>query len=63
MLEAPLERILVETDSPVFLRGLGRESSPVDVVRVVDALAGLKDLDPVEVARVTTRNAESLFRI
>ena len=63
MLEAPLERILVETDSPVFLRGLGRESSPVDVVGVVDALAELKGLDPVEVARVTTRNAESLFRI
>ena len=63
MLEAPLERILVETDSPVFLRGLGRESSPVDVVRVVDALAELKGLDPVEVGRVTTRNAESLFRI
>ena len=63
MLEAPLERILVETDSPVFLRSLGRESSPVDVVGVVDALAELKDLDPVEVARVTTHNAESLFRI
>jgi TatD DNase family protein len=63
MLEAPLERILVETDSPVFVRSLGRLSSPVDVVRVVDALAELKDLDPVEVARVTSRNAESLFRI
>ncbi len=63
MLEAPIERILVETDSPVFMRGLGRESSPFDVVRVVDALAELKGLDPVEVARVTTRNTESLFRI
>jgi len=63
MVEAPLERILVETDSPVFLRGLGRLSRPVDVVRVVYALAELKGLDPVEVGRVTTRNAESLFRI
>ena len=63
MLEAPLERILVETDSPVFLRSLGRESRPVDVVGVVDALAELKGLDAGEVARVTTRNAESLFRI
>ena len=63
MLEAPIERILVETDSPVFVRSLGRESVPGDVVGVVDALAELKGLDPVEVARVTTRNAESLFRI
>ena len=63
MLEAPLERILVETDSPVFLRRLGRGSRPVDVVRVVDALAELKGLDAGEVARVTCRNAESLFRI
>jgi TatD DNase family protein len=63
MLEAPIERILVETDSPVFMRSLGRESSPCDVVSVVDALAELKGLDPVEVARVTTRNTESLFRI
>jgi TatD DNase family protein len=63
MLEAPLERILVETDSPVFLRGLGRESSPVDVVGVVDALAELKGLESSEVARVTTRNTERLFGI
>lgn len=63
MVEAPLERILVETDSPVFLRGLNRESRPVDVVSVVDALAELKNLDAGEVARVTTRNAEVLFRL
>jgi len=63
MLEAPLERILVETDSPVYLRSLDRESRPSDVVAVVDALALLKDLDAGEVARVTTRNAESLFRV
>ncbi len=61
MLEAPLERILVETDSPVYLRSLDRQSSPLDVVRVVDALAELKGLDAGEVARVTTRNAERLF--
>ena len=63
MLEVPLERILVETDSPVFLRGLGRESSPVDVVGVVGALAELKGVGAAEVARVTTRNTERLFGI
>jgi TatD DNase family protein len=63
MHEAPLERILVETDSPVYLRNLGRESKPVDVVRVVNVLANLKDIDRSEVVRITTRNTESLFGI
>ncbi|RLI03599.1 hypothetical protein DRO31_01405 [Candidatus Bathyarchaeota archaeon] len=61
MREAPLERILLETDSPVFMRSLGRENTPLDVVIVVDALAELKNLDRDEVARVTTRNTETLF--
>jgi TatD DNase family protein len=63
MVEAPLESILVETDSPVYLRSLERKSSPVDVVRVVDILADLKGLDSGEVARITTRNTERLFGI
>jgi len=63
MTNAPLDRILVETDSPVFLRNLGRQSSPADVVRVVDALAELKEVDTDEIARVTTHNTEKLFRI
>jgi Tat protein secretion system quality control protein TatD with DNase activity len=42
---------------------MGRRSTPVDVGLVVDALAGLKGMDPGEVSRVTTRNAERLFRL
>lgn len=61
--EVPLDRILVETDSPVYLRNLGRRSTPVDVGFVVDALAELKGLDPSEVSIVTARNAERLFRL
>ena len=61
MLKTPLERILVETDSPVYLRNLERKSTPVDVVRVVNALAELKELDVEDVARTTTLNAETLF--
>ena len=63
MEEAPIDRVLVETDSPVYLRNLGRRSTPVDVGLVVDALAGLKGMDPGEVSRVTARNAERLFRL
>ena len=61
MAEAPIERILVETDSPVFLRGLDRLSRPVDVVGVVEALAELKEMEVDEVARVTSRNTERVF--
>jgi len=59
----PIERVLVETDSPVYLRNLGRRSTPMDIKLVVNALAELKEMDPSEVSRVTTRNAEMLFRL
>ena len=59
--EVPLERILVETDSPVFLRNEGRLSTPSDVAGVVEELARLKGLDFGEVARVTSGNAERFF--
>ena len=61
--ETPLERLLVETDSPVHLRDLGRMSEPADVRLTVDAVARLKGVEPEEVARVSTRNAETLFRL
>ena len=58
---APLERLLLETDSPVALRGLGRTSTPADLPRVAAEVARVKGLEVEEVARVTTRNAERLF--
>jgi len=59
--EAPLERILLETDSPVEYRG--RPSEPADLPLVARALAELKDVPLGEVVEATTRNAERLFRI
>ena len=59
--EAPLERILLETDSPVEYRG--RPSEPGDLPLVARALAELKDVSLEEVVEATTRNAERLFRI
>jgi TatD DNase family protein len=61
--EAPMERILVETDSPVHLRRLGRMSEPADVWLTVHALADIKGMEPGEVARIATRNTETLFRV
>ncbi len=59
--EAPLERILLETDSPVEYRG--RPLEPGDLPLVARALAELKDVSLEEVVEATTRNAERLFRI
>ena len=60
--EAPIERILVETDSPVFMRNRDRNSEPADLSITVKALAKLKDATEKDVAEATTRNAEKFFR-
>lgn len=61
--EAPLERIMMETDSPVYLRNRRRPSEPSDIVITLRALAKLKEASEQKVARVTTRNAENFFRL
>ncbi len=61
--ETPLERLLVETDSPVYLRREARDSEPSDVRLTVRAVAELKGVEPEAVAQVSTRNAEHLFRM
>lgn len=59
--EAPLERVLMETDSPVSYHGSPAE--PADLHRTLKALAELKGLSVEDVARTTTRSAERFFRI
>ena len=59
----PLDRLLVETDSP-FLAPVpfrGRRNEPAYVARVIETLAGLHATDPVEIARRTAANFHSLF--
>jgi hypothetical protein len=57
--EAPLERILLEIDSPVSYEG--RRSEPADVVRTSQAVARIKEIPETEVAKVTTENAIRVF--
>jgi TatD DNase family protein len=63
--EIPLERILLETDSPyltpVPFRGKRNESSYVP--HIAAKLAELTGRDISEIAEVTTSNARKLFRI
>jgi TatD DNase family protein len=59
----PLERLLVETDSPFLApqRLRGRDNTPSNVVEVIDAIATARE-EPVETVRETTAaNARTAF--
>jgi TatD DNase family protein len=58
---APLERILLETDSPVSYQG--KEARPKDVRISLREVARLKGVDLKVVAEQTTANASLLFQI
>jgi TatD DNase family protein len=60
----PLERILVETDSPYLapVPHRGKRNEPAFVVHTARMVAELKGLAPEEVARRTTQNFFTLFR-
>lgn len=60
--EAPLERLLLETDCPVtYGRDHRYESQPVDVLRGLKAVSQLKGIEEAVVAEQTTRNAIEFF--
>ncbi len=60
--EAPLEKLLLETDCPVeYGQEVRYRSQPADVLRSLRAVASLKGTDEATVAEHTTRNAVRLF--
>ncbi len=61
----PLERLVIETDCPYLapVPHRGKRNEPAFVVHTAARLAEIKGLELAEVARVTTRNAEALFRL
>jgi TatD DNase family protein len=65
MAEAPIERILVETDSPVRYKDSDGDflAEPKDVARTVKALASLKNLDEDIVLSQVNQNAQDFFKI
>ena len=56
---APLESLLLETDSPVAYHG--KEAEPADVFKTLEAVAEIKGVEKEEVAEITTRNAFKFF--
>ena len=54
-------RILIETDSPVYMRKYKRTAEPSDVTLTAKSLASLKGCSLEKVAEETSRNAEYIF--
>jgi TatD DNase family protein len=63
----PLDKILVETDSPYLvpqpLRGITKRNEPLFVVETAKLLAELKSITLEEIAAITLRNYRSVFRL
>jgi TatD DNase family protein len=61
----PLNRMLIETDSPFLAPAphRGKRNEPAYVVETAHALAGLRGLALEEVGRITSENFKRLFRI
>lgn len=59
----PIEWLLLETDSPdqpdADIRG--QRNEPARLTRIVDTIAGLRNVEPEDIARATSANAERLF--
>jgi TatD DNase family protein len=61
----PLEKLLVETDSPYLvpfpLKGKKKRNEPAHVIETAKVLAGIKKISLDKLACVTSQNFESLF--
>jgi len=62
--EAPLQRLLLETDCPVtYGRAARYESRPADILRGLEAVSQLKGIAEATIAEQTTRNAINFFSL
>jgi TatD DNase family protein len=62
--ETALEHLLLETDSPYLAPtpNRGKRNEPAYVALVCDRIAAIKNIEPLEVARVTSENAKKIFK-
>jgi TatD DNase family protein len=59
----PLEQIIIETDSPVYLRKNKRMSEPADLIISLKSLAEIKSTSLLKVNNITSLNTQKLFNI
>ena len=63
--EVPMERLLLETDSP-FLTPIplrGKRNEPGFIIHTAQKIAEIKELSSAEVGKVTSENAITLFKL
>ena len=66
---APIDRVMIETDSPVFYRTGGQEdgegflAEPKDIFRTLRAYCALKDVQEAQALEVFNRNAREFFHL
>ncbi|MGQ4871581.1 MAG: TatD family hydrolase [Candidatus Thorarchaeota archaeon] len=58
----PLEQIMLETDGP-YLSPTGERNEPANIRYGCETLADVLEIEPEEVARVTSQNARSFYRV
>ncbi len=65
VLRMPLERLVLETDSPYLPPQIqrGKRNEPLNIPVIAEAVATLKRRSTSDVARQTTENARALFRL
>ncbi len=63
--QLPLERILIETDSPYLTPHpfRGKRNEPAHVLVVAERIGKLKGLETGQIATQTTKNAQTLFNV
>ena len=61
----PMERLMIETDSPYLtpVPHRGKRNDSRELLYVAETIAGLKGLEMEEVARITTENGKRFFGI
>ncbi len=63
--EIPLEKIMIETDSPYVapVPHRGKKNTPLYVKYIAQKIADIKGISLEKVAEATTKNAKNLFRL
>ena len=60
--DMPLEKIMLETDSPWFGQD-GRRNTPVSVIQVAERIAEIKKADVSYISDITDKNARGFFSL
>lgn len=63
--ELPLNKLLLETDSPYLSPepNRGKKNSPLNLIYIANKIAEIKEISTEEVIKETTKNAKELFNL